>query len=602
MSSHLPRARGPKQACLLTACLIAAAPLFLSGCGDPVSSYRLPDHDPRTAQTILVLPFLDARTFRADRDPVNGKLETVARDIFVEAMQDHPAFRGKTILRPEVGRDRTSLSLAEALDYGLRFNADLVVAGQVFSYMRTRAASIPPRAGLFVRIFSVPDKRMVFVGDDYKYAGGPGARGGRRLQAEVAAKNLLQSYVASKPAGGTARGRSNRSVPDVVKQAPEDAPAILVLPFHERPNPNNLIEKTGGGAVVSSLYSMELGRLGFAHLLTPATEAAGHSTLLTPEQALDLARTSGADYVLRGQVVEFRRAMSVPSFYSVLISTALLAAQILFAEFSGVDIATELWRVEDGACVYAKRDASKQKYVVQAEKTVRRLAKQTARDIRQAIRKPPQTAARPLIDTIEVADRTRDGADGEQPDAPETPARTEAETQPGTAPATETKDTPPADHQAKPAEQPEQAEETPDAAEGGDEKTAPRAEDAATQNAPEPGTETQATERTGEDAPGDQAAGNADALASIVDALRKMATRIQALQEKTATDDGGLDKLAAEMEALATALEADPNADVETARKQLRALRDRLESAEKRLTGDASPVPTRLVPEDDEDY
>ncbi len=385
--------------------------VFFSGCGDPVTGYRLSGHNPAAVRKILVLPFLDARTFRDQKDPVAGKLGYLARDLFVEVLKKNPVLGNKTILVPEVARDETSLSLAEALDYGFRFDADLVIVGQIFSYTETRAASIPPRAGMFVRFFSVPDRRVVFVGDDYKYAGGPGAKGGRRLQAELVATDLINSYVANNPASGN-KGQPDapaRNIPGpiVLKDAPENAPKILVLPYHERNNPNNLISKTGGGAVVTSIFRMELAKRHFAQIFTPAALAAGHKRLLSIDEVLALGREMGVDYVLRGQVVEFRRAMSVPSLYSVIISTAILAAQILFAEVSGVDIATELWRVSDGKCIYAKRDISKQKYVVQAEKTVRRLAVSNADAIAGVIAHAPARLPRPLIDAIKVVDRTR---------------------------------------------------------------------------------------------------------------------------------------------------------------------------------------------------
>jgi len=224
--------------------LMLISAMLCGGCGDPVTGYRLSDHNPATVKRILVLPFLDARTLREKKDPVNGKLESEARDLFVEVLKKNPVLGGKTILVPEVSRDETSLSLAEALDYGFRFDADLVIVGQIFSYTQTRAASIPPRAGMFVRFFSVPDKRVVFVGDDYKFAGGPGAKGGRRAQAEIVVANLINSYVASNPSSAISEAQprntpGSRSTPGpiVLKQAPENAPKILVLPYHERTTP-----------------------------------------------------------------------------------------------------------------------------------------------------------------------------------------------------------------------------------------------------------------------------------------------------------------------------------------------------------------------------
>ena len=102
-----------------------------------------------------------------------------------------------------------------------------------------------------------------------------------------------------------------------------------------------------------------------------------------------------------GQVVEFRRAQSVPSFYSAVISTAVLAAQIVFAEVSGVDVATEVYRVSDGMCVMSRRDRSQQKYVVQAEKTVRRIAEGMSAGVAGAMRNPSAEAMEPCIDSLE---------------------------------------------------------------------------------------------------------------------------------------------------------------------------------------------------------
>ncbi|MCC8180301.1 MAG: hypothetical protein LIP23_05245, partial [Planctomycetes bacterium] len=183
------------------------------------------------------------------------------------------------------------------------------------------------------------------------------------------------------------------------KSAP-NAVKLLILPYHERENPNNLTQNTGGGEVVTSLYGSQLALDPAVRVMWDSSASVSHDRLVTREEALRLGKLAGADYVVRGQVVEFRRAQSVPSFYSAVISTAVLAAQVFFAEMSGVDVATEVYRVEDGMCVMSRRDRSQQKYVVQAEKTVRRMAKGMAADVALAITDPESEAMDPLIDEL----------------------------------------------------------------------------------------------------------------------------------------------------------------------------------------------------------
>lgn len=380
-----------------------AVMMALGGCGEPLTMYLVADHNPAEAKRVVVLPFLDVRTFRDENDPLNDRVAAECRDVFLAAMRASETFAGKEIEAPEFDRETDSLTAKQALGYGRSYGADLVIVGQVFSYTETRAASIPPRAGMFVRIFSVPEERLVFVGDHYLYAGAPGAEGGRRRQAELVSEEILKNYTAA--AQGDIPDNQDgprRVVTNVVELQAEDAPRVLVLPYHERHNSANLIEKTGGGAVVTSLFQMELAKLGSFQLISPASPRVSSSALLTPEEAIELAKAEGADFVVRGQVVEFRRAMSVPSLYSAIISTAILAAQVLFAETSGVDIATEVWRVEDGVCVFATRDIAKQKYVVQAERTIRRIANTTIPELASAISNPPADAVAPIIDSITV--------------------------------------------------------------------------------------------------------------------------------------------------------------------------------------------------------
>jgi hypothetical protein len=376
-----------KRFAILLSCVFSA--LLFSGCGDGVGSgYKVFDHDAAKCQTVVVLPFLDARTLRDKNDPLNDTAAAKAREVFVSALNAKEAFREKKVIAPDFERTPFSFTLKQCLEYGRQNQADLVIAGQVFAFVETRAASIPPKAGLFVRIFSVPEKRMVFVGAHFL----SGSCGREALVREVTS-SILDLYVKGEAEGGALKA-------EVTKKPEASAPKVLFLPYNELITHRNFIPHTGGGAVSGSLYEMEMGKAGMAELLESDDEA-GYEKLLTVEEALALGRKMKVDYVVRGQVVEFRRAMSAPSWASAIISTAILAAQILFAEQSGVDIATEVWRVKDGECVFARRDISVQKYVVQAETTVRRLAEAASADMLQAMT-PDASPVAPVIDTIVI--------------------------------------------------------------------------------------------------------------------------------------------------------------------------------------------------------
>ncbi|MDR1613492.1 MAG: hypothetical protein LBT97_12030 [Planctomycetota bacterium] len=757
--------------------------LAVSGCGEPLNVYKVSGQAVDPGSRVLVLPFMDARTFVDPRDPYQDNLGEHARDIFAAAMREHPLAGNCEIVAPEIARPEGSMTIAEVAAIGRRHGVDFVVSGQVFSFTGTRAASIPPRAGMFIRIVSARDGSLVFVGDHYQSAPIPGAPGGRELQARSVSDRLVEGFVAgvgadpmarrstrsakamasinlpdtrtvagaehdlpplppfppfpvvfngepdadawaemeapavpvvldyddfysfendgqalamgaaaskpgpesadsgagnelsapglmddfaadapippappplyaeamaeisgekaaagiigaadesvpgngeenhtasyaaedvqplappsldgegtAKPAAAAENGETPRiaeteadgesgiaaadlegdavaaeageriaevSVPsadtaapaspettaDGDRAAPEEAPAevhveyadsfalksgdelaadlfedemrdamsvvdswrragsgnyassgaeaepaeaamvsepvaptaapenrrpgvreiaaivtavagaalrpglalrppppaavvsdpidsptveqprpvhmidmvaaaasaiqspaeagtgaanggvkVLFLPYHDRENPNNLIRNTGGGEVVTALFGARLAMEKNIQVLWPEEWFAGHDRIPGIDEALQLGRMSGVDYVVRGQVVEFRRAQSVPSFYSAMISTAVLAAQIMFAEISGVDVATEVFRVSDGKCVLSRRDRSQQKYVVQAEKTVRKLAIGVASAVSGAVLDPPGQAMDPLIDDIQ---------------------------------------------------------------------------------------------------------------------------------------------------------------------------------------------------------
>ncbi len=720
----------------LTVCVFAGLMSLVVGCTEAVSTYHVSNATTGLATTdrVLVLPFLDSRTFTDPNDPYRENLGEHARDVFTTALKENPSFNGTIVDAPGIPVQKTSLSIAEVADLGRAYGADYVVAGQVFSYTGTRAASIPARAGMFVRIVSAHDGSLIFVGDHYQAASVPGATGGRELQAKLVAEKLVDSfatrlkspelarlrqpvassmmaYASIPPNSGrraiwandntlpepppllpppdftvspvvTENSDSAGSLPEIppvleygedddffkfstsdiavatedtvestdawvtptdtataeeeelagIDEAPEEnmaaaappdidwdvedataaaddqtveaektaevaeapveeevlaetdasteawmmsgdelaadlfeeegayetmlavrrqrlaaaetsaqteagetvaepavtipqpapeAPApvvtdstlvpeeetaaladasttdamveetaeaiqqtaatdgyitqrqyfesvgawlsddsaivvegvlapqpivtegaiaqpaptyavdmvvqqpqsasvatapdaefitstvmrrgnvkVLVLPYHERENPDNLIAHTGGGEVVTALFGAKLAMEPGIQVMWSGGNTYTHNYLASKEEAIAYGMLAGVDYVVRGQVVEFRRAQSVPSFYSAVISTAVLAAQIFFAEMSGVDVATEVYRVADGKCVMSRRDRSQQKYVVQAEKTVRRMAASMATEIAAAVKDPVAEEMDPLIDSL----------------------------------------------------------------------------------------------------------------------------------------------------------------------------------------------------------
>lgn len=744
---------------------------LIVGCTEAVNTYHVSNANTGLAVTdrVLVLPFLDSRTFTDPNDPYRENLGEHARDVFTTALKGNASFNGTIVDAPGLPDQKTSLSIAEVADLGRTYGADYVVAGQIFSYTGTRAASIPARAGMFVRIVSARDGSLIFVGDHYQAAAVPGASGGRELQAKLVAEKLVDSfatrlkssnqamlrqpvagsmlaYASIPPSAGMRRAWANdttfpepppllpppdftvapvfdesgdaasglpevppvldygegddffkfskedvaaapeaktdetesadawvspakpvapepeelastgeaaeaeeefiatappslddatidneiaentdgnsddaasesatvavmdesvdEEVAEVIEdQAEEAAPVVaandvdadsnadiateawmltgdelaadlfeeegayetmlalrrqrlavsetsiqteagesaaeatiivpepitetpapvvaestivpeeetavladaaavtavtveepaeavqqsvddsgymtqrqyfesvgawlpedsavivegtlapqphdsivtaevitqpaptyavdmvvqqdtaalstipdtefitstimrrgnvkvLILPYHERENPDNLIAHTGSGEVVTALFGAKLAMEPGVQVMWSGGNTYTHNYLASVDEAIAYGRMSGVDYVVRGQVVEFRRAQSVPSFYSAVISTAVLAAQIFFAEMSGVDVATEVYRVADGKCIMSRRDRSQQKYVVQAEKTVRKIATSMANDIAAVVKDPASSEMDPLIDGL----------------------------------------------------------------------------------------------------------------------------------------------------------------------------------------------------------
>lgn len=368
--------------------------LLFSGCGSEITAYRYSDCFVESSDKILVLPFLDARTFVDKNDPLKDQVAEKARLIFVEELRKNCDFARAMLIVPKIEGQHSNYSMSDAVLLAGKYNCNIVFCGQVFSFTGTRAASIPPRAGLFVRVFDAAKKKQIFAGESYNAAGVPGADGGREHQCRIAAAKILKNL---------SQKKSLQTV--AIKPVEENAQKILFLPYHERKNPLNMIEKNGGGPVVTSIYGMELARKGKIDVMLDAVaEKADYYNKVTKEDALAIARAAGADYVVRGEVVEFRRAQSVPSLWSAAISLSILAAQVMFAEVSGVDIATEVYRVSDGECLYVNRQISHQKYVVSAEKTVRMLAGPVATEIMAAINNKDALSATPIIDDIEVPD------------------------------------------------------------------------------------------------------------------------------------------------------------------------------------------------------
>lgn len=723
-----------------TAAIVAVSLLAaVIGCNEPLTTYQVSRSCLSSTDKVLVLPFMDTRSFVANNDPATESLGNTARDMFADALREDTDVRFAEVMTPDMPTPEKSMTMAEMAEIGRTHGADIVIAGQVFSYNETRAASIPPRAGMFVRAVRSSDASLLFVGDHYQSAAVPGAAGGREAQARIVARKLIESLstngqqdTALVPAVASPRALASMTlrrkariasfdpmpVPDMppeplpdmtgpelsadqwsaqtapglpelgydksifdmpdmadavplppppldelglteeemaqapaaaapeaeepaapqpapepelaaateqlqepeaesapmeepelaeadapaeleaeyvapdeidlaavdktspefyrlwvngiitsdgktevredlegtparkeviapqpaadMDQAPESAPIdvamvpteawnrtgdelasdlmasesallaesyvrsrpalppmkteirqaevaaaqlpesqediftvpdlespapavaaapvmepslpegpvvstplvteqprswrtvdnsledtddipltaasmmstgsanrpgaarILLLPYHDRENPQNLIQNTGGGEVVTALYGARLSMNPGIQVLWDASGQTSHDRLVDKDEALQLAKYAGADYVIRGQVVEFRRAQSVPSFYSAVISTAVLAAQLMFAEFSGVDVATEMYRVSDGECVMSRRDRAQQKYVVQAEKTVRKLADGMAKSIEGVIQTKPEDVERmdPLIDSL----------------------------------------------------------------------------------------------------------------------------------------------------------------------------------------------------------
>ncbi|MDR1520099.1 MAG: hypothetical protein LBU23_08305 [Planctomycetota bacterium] len=601
--------------------VLALAPL-IGGCDERLFSYRTGDGPPPASQKVLILPFLDTRTFVDPGDAHKDDLGEHAREIFASALRSSKFGPAVEILAPPLPRREASLTNAQAAEIGRRQGADLVVAGQIFSFTGTRAASIPSRAGMFVRVIDADRGVLLFVGDNYQAAAMPGAAGGRERQARAVAARIIDGFfqrtaaslsrlgfssdqalasliagryrnepakedypgegeadpplpmpppflesereeevtdpgiaaesgpipesgdaaTVAETGGGesgaeeeaeerfeagaddspspadigeldelalrltgddlaadifaegeellaealafrpvvigsgrtaeTAAGESEslaetigppdspepggpealKANPEGLDSAPEISPAeiaaenpsvaetlyadgpvvslplvseqpwlasgdprtaaraskelggkevgVLLLPYHDRDNPNNLIAATGGGEVVTGVFGAGLSGVSGLRLLWDATGQATHDQLLSPDEAVRMGRIAGADFVVRGQVVEFRRSQSVPSLYSAVISTAILAAQIMFAEMTGVDVATEVYRVSDGRCVVSRRDRAQQKYVVQAEKTVRRITAGVVAGLAEVFREEDPPEMDPLIDTL----------------------------------------------------------------------------------------------------------------------------------------------------------------------------------------------------------
>ncbi len=368
--------------------------ILITGCGSSINAYKKENAGVKRTDKLLVLPFLDSRTF-TDKTKANtiDNIKDITRNIFVDELRKNKKFARTIVIMPKLSPSNYDYSLAKVLRLAKKYDCNIVFCGQIFSFVKTRAASIPPRAGLFIRIYDVRKKAEIFVGESYSAAGAPGARGGREYQCKLASKNILNNFL---------KGNSATTV--TIPNPSKGSPKVLILPYYEKDNPINLIDKTGGGPVVSSIFGMELAKRGKIDVrLGTSLGNVSYGNLIKTAEAIKIGKKEGADYVVRGQVTEFRRAQSVPSLWSAAISLSILAAQVMFAETSGVDIATEVYRVKDGKCIFAKRDISHQKYVVSAEKTVREIAQITIPALSKSIlSKKSQTSVTPIINSITV--------------------------------------------------------------------------------------------------------------------------------------------------------------------------------------------------------
>ncbi|MDR2391136.1 MAG: hypothetical protein LBE84_05605, partial [Planctomycetota bacterium] len=168
--------------------------ILIGGCDEPPIGYRVLDENLSASRKIAVLPFMDTRTFVDDKDVHRDDLDEHARDIFAASLIARTVGQGVEVLSPPTSNRTGSLTSAEAAEIGRQLGADLVVAGQIFSFTATRAASIPPRAGMFVRVVSADDGALLFVGDSYQSAPIPGAGGGRESQAKNVADKLVDGF------------------------------------------------------------------------------------------------------------------------------------------------------------------------------------------------------------------------------------------------------------------------------------------------------------------------------------------------------------------------------------------------------------------------
>ncbi len=168
---------------------------YASGCSDPYTMYQASGAKVGTGETVLVMPFMDTRTFLAKNDPHRDDVGVYVRDIFADVLRERTAERGAEILTPDMPKQERSLSTAEIAEIGRLHGAAAVVAGQVFSFNATRAASIPPRAGMFVRVISSKTGAVLFAGDHYSASSVPFVGDDRDDQAHLVATKLVEGFL-----------------------------------------------------------------------------------------------------------------------------------------------------------------------------------------------------------------------------------------------------------------------------------------------------------------------------------------------------------------------------------------------------------------------
>ena len=92
--------------------------LFASGCTDPHTMYQVSGRPVQTGQKIMVMPFMDTRTFSAKDDPHKDDVGLHVRDIFADVLRDKTDGTGAEIMAPDMAQPTQSMSTAEVAEIG----------------------------------------------------------------------------------------------------------------------------------------------------------------------------------------------------------------------------------------------------------------------------------------------------------------------------------------------------------------------------------------------------------------------------------------------------------------------------------------------------